>query len=442
MDKQIYQLTHIAAPPLTNRYPNQDSTGTSEAGYSTLQDLKTALGIDALAGALVYQGTWNALTNSPAIPAAAAGNKGYYYKVATANGTPAAPATIPNLPVTDWQLGDWVISNGTSWDKIDNSEANNISDIIGLQATLDGKQDKDIITLTAHGFPAGVLIRKDSTGAIVLCQPLTTNYQSYGIGVVIPIDADHFRIGKKGDRFSTTGLGLAAETMYYLAAVGGGINYTAVEPTTVGQVHKEVFLTNTANEATIINGDSYELSAAVGGGSGPQILASGVVNNNDPAINIDLHTFAPNYKILRITIGSIKLQSSGGNLFSRLSNDGSAWLTTAAYGYVRDVSYVLESGQEVRSATESVDHIELYQNVDIGAGKTLKGEIKIIDPENATLNPQIDGWISGYEAGLGRKRNDFVGHLAVVGKTYGVQLYPSTGLFAGGGFWYLEGIPN
>lgn len=82
---------------------------------------------DAVVGAVKYQGTWNANTNSPAIPAAAAGNKGYYYKVATAGTT--------NINgITDWQVGDWIISNGTSWDKIDNSEA--VISVAGLSGVI------------------------------------------------------------------------------------------------------------------------------------------------------------------------------------------------------------------------------------------------------------------------------------------------------------------
>lgn len=69
----------------------------------------------SVTGAMVYQGTWNATTNSPAIPSAASGNKGYYYKVSTAGST--------NVDgINDWKVGDWIISNGTTWDKIDNTD--------------------------------------------------------------------------------------------------------------------------------------------------------------------------------------------------------------------------------------------------------------------------------------------------------------------------------
>lgn len=66
-------------------------------------------------GAANYQGTWNATTNTPTIPAASSSNKGYYYTVATAGST--------NVDgITDWKIGDWIISNGSAWEKLDNTD--------------------------------------------------------------------------------------------------------------------------------------------------------------------------------------------------------------------------------------------------------------------------------------------------------------------------------
>jgi hypothetical protein len=65
----------------------------------------------SVVGGLSYQGTWNASTNSPSL-ASGVGTNGYYYIVATAGST--------NLDgITDWQIGDWLLFNGTAWQKID-----------------------------------------------------------------------------------------------------------------------------------------------------------------------------------------------------------------------------------------------------------------------------------------------------------------------------------
>jgi hypothetical protein len=71
----------------------------------------TSLSWGTIASGLSYQGTWNASTNSPTL-ASGVGTNGHYYIVATAGST--------NLDgITDWQIGDWLIFNGTNWQKID-----------------------------------------------------------------------------------------------------------------------------------------------------------------------------------------------------------------------------------------------------------------------------------------------------------------------------------
>ena len=65
----------------------------------------------SVAGGLSYQGTWNASTNSPTL-ASSTGTNGYYYVVGTAGST--------NLNgITDWQVGDWLLFNGSVWQKLD-----------------------------------------------------------------------------------------------------------------------------------------------------------------------------------------------------------------------------------------------------------------------------------------------------------------------------------
>lgn len=65
-------------------------------------------------GDLNYQGTWNATTNTPTLTSSA-GTKGFYYVVSVAGTT--------NLNgITDWQVGDWAVFNGSVWQKIDNTD--------------------------------------------------------------------------------------------------------------------------------------------------------------------------------------------------------------------------------------------------------------------------------------------------------------------------------
>ena len=76
----------------------------------------------AILGALSYRGTWDADTNTPTIPAAIAGNKGYFYKVSTDGSTDIGG-------ISDWRIGDWIISSGSAWDKVDNTDS--VSSVAG-----------------------------------------------------------------------------------------------------------------------------------------------------------------------------------------------------------------------------------------------------------------------------------------------------------------------
>ena len=71
--------------------------------------------INGLIGGSIYKGTWNASTNTPAL-ASGVGTAGNYYIVSVAGTT--------NLDgITDWQVGDWAIFQGTTWQKVDNTDA-------------------------------------------------------------------------------------------------------------------------------------------------------------------------------------------------------------------------------------------------------------------------------------------------------------------------------
>jgi len=93
---------------ITNLIPSQ----TGNAGkFLTTNGTSTSWA--SVAGGLSYQGTWNASTNTPTLTSSV-GVNGYYYIVATAGST--------NLDgITDWQIGDWLLFNGTNWQKIDQS---------------------------------------------------------------------------------------------------------------------------------------------------------------------------------------------------------------------------------------------------------------------------------------------------------------------------------
>lgn len=75
----------------------------------------------SIAGALQYQGTWNATTNTPTI-SNGTGTNGHFYIVSVAGTT--------NIDgINSWAIGDWIIFNGTTWNKIINS--NDVNSVFG-----------------------------------------------------------------------------------------------------------------------------------------------------------------------------------------------------------------------------------------------------------------------------------------------------------------------
>ena len=111
-------------------------------------------------GDLNYQGTWNATTNTPTLTSSI-GTKGYYYVVSVAGTT--------NLNgITDWQVGDWAVYNGTAWQKIDNTDA--VTSVNGYTGT---------VVLTAADVSA--VPYTGATGAVDLNAKSLTNVSNLGI---------------------------------------------------------------------------------------------------------------------------------------------------------------------------------------------------------------------------------------------------------------------
>jgi hypothetical protein len=97
-------------------------TGLSVSGGALTQtdSILTAFGklqaqINALSGGSTYRGTWNASTNTPTITSSV-GAAGDYYIVSVAGTT--------NINgINAWDVGDWIIFDGSVWQKVDNTDS-------------------------------------------------------------------------------------------------------------------------------------------------------------------------------------------------------------------------------------------------------------------------------------------------------------------------------
>jgi hypothetical protein len=163
----------VVAPDLAERIKViTNGGGTSQSVLDTLDSLQTQINTlipsqtgnsgkflttngtstswASVAGGLSYQGTWNASTNSPTLTSSV-GTNGYYYIVATAGST--------NLNgITDWQIGDWLMFNGSVWQKIDQS------DTLQSITSTDGS-----VTVTTTGSTADLSVAVSASTTNVIC---------------------------------------------------------------------------------------------------------------------------------------------------------------------------------------------------------------------------------------------------------------------------------
>lgn len=110
--------------------------------------------LNGMLGGAIYQGVFNATTNSPAI-IDGTGTKGHYYVVSVAGTQDLGSGNI------DFQVGDWAIYNGTIWQKVDNTDA--VSSVNGYIGAIN-LTSADITEVTNLYFTTARVIATALTG--------------------------------------------------------------------------------------------------------------------------------------------------------------------------------------------------------------------------------------------------------------------------------------
>lgn len=185
---------------------------------------------DTVLGQLEYVSGWNATTNTPTIPPASSANKGEFYQVSVAVGSGHGHANVPNVA---FDVGDWLLSNGTSWEKFDNSDAvvsvaGRIGNIVLTSADLTDRTALGAQWITM-ATPAGVRfarINADGTLTLRSASELLTDLGATSLGnalfaLATPAGVRYVRINADG----TVSLRTAAEMRTDLGATDLGNAY-------------------------------------------------------------------------------------------------------------------------------------------------------------------------------------------------------------------------
>ena len=296
----------------------------------------------AVTGALVYQGTWNASTNTPTL-ASGVGTKGYYYVVSVAGST--------NLDgITDWQVSDWAVFNGTAWQKVDNSEVVYVSNVAtGTGLTGGPITTTGTISIANTAVTAGTYGNASYTSQVTInAQGQITNAQNVAISIASG---------------NVTGLGtMATQNANAVVITGGTINSVTENASTYTNVsissgnatltNVNATLTNTANvQVRSLTGYVYANNTANATAT-LTIPNSGLTNSTTTLGNATLTlgsttTSVGNLTLTNVTISSGSVAINVANVTSNTA--ASATMSTASLPLVpQGYLYVNLNGTQVK----------------------------------------------------------------------------------------------
>ena len=268
------------------------------SGGTTGQVLTKVSGTDydttwtTITGALVYQGSWNASTNTPTLTSSV-GTSGYYYVVSVTGST--------NLNgITDWVIGDWAIFNGTIWQKIDQtnlvtSVAGRTGAIVLANTDISGlgtmsTQNANAVAITGgtiSGLSSPLPVASGGTGVTA----------SSGVNSVVLRDASqNITANSINEGFSnvaaagtTTTLTVASVPNYVITG-SGGQTYQLPDATTLANGVNYTFNNNQSSGTIVVKNNSNTTIATIQSGGFVEVI---LLSNATAAGSWDVHNFAP-----------------------------------------------------------------------------------------------------------------------------------------------------
>jgi hypothetical protein len=248
-----------------------------------------------ITGTLSYQGTWNASTNSPTLTSSV-GTNGYYYVVSTSGST--------NLNgVTDWVIGDWAIFNGSTWQKLD--QTNLVTSVNGQTGAVSVGTVTSVAAtvpsfLSVSGSPittSGTLALTYSGTALPVLNGGTGVTASTGANSVVLRDSSvNISANTISEGFSnvaaagTTTTLTVASVPNYVVTGSGGQTYQLPDATTLANGANYTFNNNQSSGTIVVKNNSSTTVATIQSGGFVDVI---LLSNSIAAGSWDVHNFAP-----------------------------------------------------------------------------------------------------------------------------------------------------
>lgn len=225
-------------------------------------------------GSLNYQGSWNASTNSPSL-SGGTGTKGHYYVVSTAGST-----SIDGI--SSWSVGDWIVYNGTAWQKV--AATNAVASVFGRTGSITA-QSGDYTATQVTSSATGTI------SATTVQDALTELMNEKEASVTAGTSAQYYRGDKTWQTLTTAAVTEHASALYYtdararaaLSETVTGLSYATSSGVLSLDASYNIPLTaSTTNFNTAYSWGNHASAgyAVLAGASGGQTLIGGTAANN------------------------------------------------------------------------------------------------------------------------------------------------------------------